>query len=414
MVKPSITHIDLFAGPGGIATGFKACGINTVIANEYIDSVCETYGANHPETKMLCGDIRDLINDQIKKEIKKLNLKSIDIVSAGFPCETFSTAGSKSRASNDHRNLLYKEAIRIADAAKAKVLMLENVPAFLTKKVEKGSDVLFYDLLMQDLKASGYKYIQYKILNAADYGVPQSRQRFVMLASKTIDVADIDIPVKNHKVTVAEAFTDLPLIEDNLTIDVYASEPENEYQMIMRDPAFWNFDVEYEKSKLTYHITPKHRPGTKLRFELIRQGEGLKDVFMKHTEEEIQRLQADKILPKKWFIQRNYRLISDRPSKTVTSHCLDEIVHPILNRGLSVREAARLQSFPDWYDFKGGPLLAPHMYKTQDKYEQIGDAVPPLLAKAIGEYIIGLLNTVKNEAQINDAKSESVTAFEYI
>ncbi len=387
----NITHIDLFAGPGGIATGFKALGINTILANEYVDSVCETYTANHPETEMLCEDIREITDKRIKQELKKKGLDSVDIVSAGFPCETFSTAGSKSRASADHRDILFKEAIRIANAANAKILMLENVPAFLTKKVVKGGDELFFDVLMKDLKESGYKYIKYKILNAADYGVPQSRQRFVMLASKTIDVGEMDIPTKSNKVSVEEALSDLPLIEDNLTIDVYRSGPENEYQKTMRNPSFWKLETEHDGKKLTYHITPKHRPSTKLRFELIKQGEGLKDVFDKHTPEEVAKLQADRVLPKKWFIQRNYRLIPDRPSKTVTSHCLDELVHPQLNRGLSVREVARLQSFPDWYDFKGGPLLAPHMYKTQAKYELIGDAVPPLLAKAVGQYIIGLI-----------------------
>lgn len=385
--KTNLTHIDLFSGPGGIATGFKACGINTIIANEYVDSVCETYIANHPETVMLCEDIRDITDKKIKSELQKQGLKEVDIVSAGFPCETFSTAGATSRASNDHRNLLYKEAIRIANAANAKILMLENVPAFLSKKVVKGEPTLYYDLLMQDLKESGYKYIKYRILDASDYGVPQNRKRFVLLASKTIDVGDIDIPSKSRKTTVNEAFSDLPLIEDNLTLDIYSGPPENDYQKIMRDTKFWRYTGEADETKLSYHITPKHRPGTKLRFELIMQGEGLRDVFTKHSEEEIKKLQEDRILPKKWYIQRNYRLIPDKQSKTVTSHCLDELVHPMLNRGLSVREVARLQSFPDWYDFKGGPLIAPHMYKTQDKYEQIGDAVPPLLAKVVGEYI---------------------------
>ena len=86
------------------------------------------------------------------------------------------------------------------------------------------------------------------------------------------------------------------------------------------------------------------------------------------------------ILPKKWFIQRNKRLKSTEVSKTVTSHCLDELVHPKLDRALTVREVARLQSFPDSYQFVGGPFICPHLYETQDKYEQIGDAVPPLLA----------------------------------
>ena len=103
-------------------------------------------------------------------------------------------------------------------------------------------------------------------------------------------------------------------------------------------------------------------------------------LFKKFNEEEIKRLQANRVLPKKWFIQRNKRLVQDQPSKTVTSHCLDELVHPEMDRCLTVREVARLQGFPDFYDFIGGPFICPHISETQDKYEQIGDAVPPLLA----------------------------------
>ena len=102
-------------------------------------------------------------------------------------------------------------------------------------------------------------------------------------------------------------------------------------------------------------------------------------------------LQARKILPKKWFIQRNQRLIATQPSITITSHCIDETVHPTLNRALTVREVARLQSFPDAYDFKGGPYICPHIYETQDKYEQIGDAIPPLLAYQWGRVVEEIL-----------------------
>jgi DNA (cytosine-5)-methyltransferase 1 len=116
-------------------------------------------------------------------------------------------------------------------------------------------------------------------------------------------------------------------------------------------------------------------------------GESLVDLFKKFSPEVVKELQEKKILPKKWYIQRNKKLILNEPSKTITSHCLDELVHPELNRGLSVREVARLQGFPDFYDFKGGPFICPHIYETQDKYEQIGDAVPPLLAYHWGKLI---------------------------
>ena len=111
----------------------------------------------------------------------------------------------------------------------------------------------------------------------------------------------------------------------------------------------------------------------------------------------IKTLQGKGVLPKKWYIQRNRRLCPNSLSPTVTSHCLDELLHPTENRCLSVREVARLQSFPDHYNFAGGPFLCPHIYETQDKYEQIGDAVPPLLAYSWGVQIRNIFSTTNCE-----------------
>ena len=134
------------------------------------------------------------------------------------------------------------------------------------------------------------------------------------------------------------------------------------------------------------------------RFSLLNQGESLKDLFERYIGEEREELQKERILPKKMFIKRNYRLVLKEPSPTVTSHCLDEFVHPKYDRALTVRECARLQSFPDSYDFCGGPYIVPHIDRTvQDKYEQIGDAVPPLLAYAWGKEISKILGEYFNE-----------------
>ena len=127
------------------------------------------------------------------------------------------------------------------------------------------------------------------------------------------------------------------------------------------------------------------------RLSLIHQGEGLKDLMTRITADELIDLQKRKVLPNKWYIQRNRRLIPSQPSFTVTSHCLDEIVHPWLDRHITIREAARLQSFPDWYSFDGGRRVAPHNDASQDKYEQVGDAVPPLLAYHIAKSIKKML-----------------------
>ena len=150
----------------------------------------------------------------------------------------------------------------------------------------------------------------------------------------------------------------------------------------MKDLKFWH--REEFKAGLTLQASMRHRASTIKRFSLLKEGEGLKNLFERYNLEEREQLQKERILPKKMFIKRNVRLKFDEPSSTVTSHCLDEFVHPKYNRALTVRECARLQSFPDSYFFEG-PFLVPHLDRTtQDKYEQIGDAVPPLLAYAWG------------------------------
>ena len=152
----------------------------------------------------------------------------------------------------------------------------------------------------------------------------------------------------------------------------------------MRNNEFWKIDTDTANT-LSYHMPMRHRACTLERFALLKQGESLKNLFERYVGAEREKLQERRVLPKKMFIKRNYRLKSNAPSPTVTSHCLDEFVHPKYDRALTVRECARLQSFPDAYDFAGGPYLVPHIDReVQDKYEQIGDAVPPLLSYAWG------------------------------
>ena len=161
----------------------------------------------------------------------------------------------------------------------------------------------------------------------------------------------------------------------------------SDFEQLMRDDTFWHRET-MTSPEIMNHMPMKHREYTLKRFALLKQGESLKTLFDRYQGAERERLQKERILPKKIFIKRNYRLKNDEPSPTVTSHCLDEFVHPLYDRALTVRECARLQSFPDSYNFVGGPYIVPHIDRTiQDKYEQIGDAVPPLLAYAWGKQI---------------------------
>lgn len=381
-----LTHIDCFSGPGGICTGLHASGFDTKIAIEHIKSCVDTYSKNHPQVHVIHSDIRDVTEAEILPHIPE---EGIDLVTSGMPCETFSTAGNTSRSFYDDRQFLFREGIRIAQMVKAKLILFENVPAITTKTVSKKSKKLIVDVLKKELVQAGYgNYIEV-VLNATQFGVPQRRNRFFILASKNPHwMLDYPEPTCSQEIPVEEALAGLPNVIANSGEEAteYTSD-ESEYTRLLKDNAFWRRE-EFESSKITYHMPMRHRACTLERFGLLQQGESLKDLFEKYTGEERERLQEKRILPKKMFIKRNYRLKLDEPSPTVTSHCLDEFVHPIYNRALTVRECARLQSFPDSYDFCGGPYIIPHIEKTiQDKYEQIGDAVPPLIAYAWGNKI---------------------------
>lgn len=387
------THIDCFAGPGGLCTGLHAAGFSTRVAIEFIESCCQTYKANHPEVEVIHSDIRNVHANQILPFIPS---GGVDLVTSGMPCETFSTAGNTSRSFYDDRQFLFREGIRIAQLSNAKLLLFENVPGITSKKAERDSNELIVDVLKRELTAAGYGNYKEVVLDAQDFGVPQRRRRFFILASRFSDIqlAVPTIPTSSRVITVSEAFAGLPDVVPNSDIEGTAyTGIESEYSKLLKDNAFWG--TTSKTDKITYHMPMKHRACTLERFSLLNPGESLKDLFDRYQGEARETLQAKRVLPKKMFIKRNYRLVANDSAPTVTSHCLDEFVHPTSNRALTVRECARLQSFPDCYDFVGGPYLTPHLHNDiQDKYEQIGDAVPPLLAYAWGQTIRTILEGI--------------------
>ena len=385
------THIDCFSGPGGFCTGLHAAGFETLVAIEYIRSCCETYSKNHPEVHVINDDIRNVKSKDIEKFIPA---GGVDLVTSGMPCETFSTAGNTSRSFYDDRQFLFREGIRIAEITKAKMILFENVPGITTKTVSKGSKKLIIDVLIKELEEAGYVNHESYILDSTNYGVPHRRKRFFVLALRNKCELSPPLPNEFRPANVRDAFIDLPNVIANS-----GKEGKNylkrtsTYSELMRNDEFWKRD--FNSDGITYQTPMKHRSTTLERFSLLKQGESLKDLFERYQGDERREMQERRVLPKKMFIKRNYRLIDKEPSPTVTSHCLDEFVHPKFDRALTVRECARLQSFPDSYDFVGGPYLVPHLDRTvQDKYEQIGDAVPPLLAYAWGKQIIKILENL--------------------
>lgn len=349
------THIDCFSGAGGICTGFHAVGFKTVVAIEYIKSCVETYSINHPEVHVIHSDIREVTEEQVLPYIPN---DGVDIVTSGMPCETFSTAGNTSRSFYDDRQFLFREGIRIARMCNAKMILFENVPAITTKTVAKDSKRLIVDILKDELRDAGYSNMLEIVLDASNYGVPQKRNRFFILATRIQNLMlSAPAPSSNVKVTVREALSGLANVIPNSNNEKRTyTKSTSEYVALMRDNLFWRRGNEIN-NVVTYHMPMKHRACTIERFDLLHQGESLKDLFERYQGEERESLQQRRVLPKKMFIKRNYRLISNEPSPTVTSHCLDEFVHPEQDRALTVRECARLQSFPDSYDFRGGPYL---------------------------------------------------------
>ena len=385
------SHIDCFSGVGGFCTGMHAAGFNTLVAIEKVQSCVDTYKANHPNVHVICSDIREVKEKDI---IPFIPSNGVDLVTSGMPCETFSTAGNTSRSFYDDRQFLFREGIRIAQIANAKMILFENVPAITTKTIAKGNPILIVDVLKKELIDAGYKNYIEVVLDASKFGVPQRRNRYFILATKS--KIDLIYPqgTVSAPVSVREAFVDIPTVVPNTFSENRSYRPlSSNYTQLMRNDDFWKRSS--NGTELTYHMPMKHRPATLARFHLLRPGESLKDLFERFSGKELENLQEKRILPKKMFIKRNHRLLLDEPSPTVTSHCLDEFVHPTEDRALTVRECARLQSFPDSYDFAGGPYIVPHIDReTQDKYEQIGDAVPPLLAYAWGQVISKTLEKI--------------------
>lgn len=252
----SFTHIDCFSGPGGICTGLCAAGFDTIVAIEYIKSCVDTYSANHPSVHMIHSDIRAVTSDDILPYVPS---DGVDLVTSGMPCETFSTAGNTSRSFYDDRQFLFREGIRIAKIARAKLLLFENVPGITTKTVEKKSNALIVDLLKKELIEAGYgNYIEV-VLSADKFGVPQRRNRFFILASSNPDIKlSYPIPKKCKMTTVKDAFAGLPnVIPNSGKEEKQYTGTESDYSLLLKNDSFWKRVS--KSNNLTYQMIKENR-----------------------------------------------------------------------------------------------------------------------------------------------------------
>ncbi len=367
-MNKKIRIIDLFAGCGGLSTGFEMSNFKVITAIEKDARAAETYKFNHKNTKVLNTDIYE-----VKNPIEILS-EPIDGIIGGPPCQGFSLSGK--RDPKDPRNSLFMEFVRFVTFIQPKFFVMENVPGILSAKTETKENVV--DIILKEFNKAGYN-TKYKILNAADFGVPQLRHRVIFIGLRKNIEKNIDElypePTQKEYITIGDAILDLPLIAagEGKEFQKYDNEAKTDFQMWARKNSSGVFN----------HVAMRHTERLIERFKTIKQGQSLADV----SEEHMQRKRGDaKITSGKVYAQNNMRPFLDRPSPTIAASFQSNFIHPILNRNYTAREAARLQSFPDTYIFKGKRTTM-SWEKNLSQYQQIGNAVPPLLAKAVATSI---------------------------
>jgi DNA (cytosine-5)-methyltransferase 1 len=341
--KPVV--VELFCGCGGTSLGFEMAGYDVVLGLDIHSPSIETFKINHPHATTILGDIRTVESETIKKLIGN---RAIDVLIGGVPCQGFSL-NNKKRNSEDERNFLYKEFIRIAKDLKPKAIVIENVSGM--KSTKNGE---FVNSIESEMSEIGNYSVNSNLLNALDYGVPQKRQRLVFIAVNKNNPFLFDEIIKTHGlgrskdyVTIKEAIGDLPNLNSGETGFEYKSEPFSDYQKLMRVTA---------SERLLNHQAPNHPEDTIKKIADTSPGKPMYPKF-----------------------KQRIRLAWDIQSPTQVSGGIRpqfQFGHPEDNRGLTIRERCRIQSFPDNFEVCGGIVQG---------RVQTGNAVPPLLAKAIAE-----------------------------
>lgn len=339
--------IDLFCGAGGFSLGFEMAGFETVLAIDKWEHAINTFNYNRENKVGQNIDINEFNNDKLKEFIKQNEVAGII---GGPPCQGFSMVGT--RDESDDRNNLYLQYVRFVELVKPKFFILENVKGLLTLK--KG---YFKEDIINRFTELGYN-VNYKLLKASDYGVPQNRERvfFVGLRKDVFHETFFEFPVGSelNSVSTEEALSDLPSLDNGEDPKVYKMEPQNKFQLLMREGS---------KEVLNNDVTV-HTEQTKHIISLVPDGGTIKDI------------------DEKYYSVRNYNSAFKRMNSKTPSSTIDcghrNYFHYKENRVPTVRESARIQSFPDTYFFTGS--------KTS-QYTQVGNAVPTLLAKQMAEKI---------------------------
>ena len=384
--------IDLFSGAGGLSEGLRQAGFHSLYANEVIKTYSETYARNHPDTLVDQRDIRSVDAKSIRQKLK-LEQGDLDLLAGGPPCQGFSI-NAPIRSNDDSRNHLFREFIRFVDEFQPKAVLIENVPGLVS--FENGMTL---QAILDELTNHGY-HADVRILYAPHYGVPQTRWRTIIIGmkyQKDIQAAFpqpeydaplrvnftsrfdgrniIGFPQKNNlqpHISVKDALSDLPVLnngESGLECKNYRSLPKNRFQYLMREFSNGVFN----------HEAPRLSKINLERLKYIPVGGNWTNI-------------PDNLLPKGMqrarksdHTKRYGRVNPDGLASTILTKCdphWGAYFHYDQDRVFSVREAARIQTFPDHFIFTGSKA---------EQYEQVGNAVPPFLAAAIGHSLAKLL-----------------------
>lgn len=322
-----LTYIDLFSGAGGFSLGFDSKGFENLFSVDIEPEFCETYRFNFPEHTLIQDDICNITDKELKSLISD---KDVDVVIGGPPCQGFSIAGNIGRKFiDDPRNFLFKEFVRVVNVLQPKYFILENVARLYNHN--KGAT---RKQIIKDFEKLGYK-VECKILNSADFGVPQYRKRIIFIGSAFDQ--EILFPAKNspRHIGVKEVLETYPPLNSG------------------------------ESSSIPNHVAMNHTEQMLKKMSYVSDG-GNRDEI------------PENLRPKSGDVRKYIRYDSTKPSYCVTGD-MRKIFHYEQNRALTVRELAKIQSFPDNFVFKG---------KSISQQQQVGNSVPPKMAEALAESII--------------------------
>lgn len=402
--------IDLFSGAGGLTFGFYYRIRNNrfvrnrknsfVFANEFDFHAAKAFTLNFPDIKMLNQDIKSLSEEQI---LQLIGEEPVDLIIGGPPCQSFSTVGQRVY---DEKALLYEEYLRILRIARPKMFLFENVKGILsmretfyqtdengniiyetTKNKETGFErkkpvIAGYGRKVMDIitdkfanidEQFGYT-ISKEVLNAVDFGVPENRERvFIVGIRNDLNINwQFPLPHGTEYLSIKDAISDLPSVSENQKVEDYVLQPQNDYQRLMR----------HNSDKITCHFCGEYGDKIRTVIKHVKQGQGKDDFNL---------LVEQGLVDKKYKLTSGYpntygRLIENQPSTTITNNMTTpsglRCIHYSQDRALTPREGARIQSFPDWFEFEGDKV---HVAT------QIGNAVPPLLALELAKKIESVL-----------------------